>query len=121
MYNNVGGKIKGIASVCGWISLIAGAITWIILIANGRKSDNIWGWVALIYGVASFLSSWVIYGFGQLVEDIRTICEKTEEQKIDYTQADTKIIQNGGWKCSCGRVNAHYVSSCSCGKNKSGN
>lgn len=24
----------------------------------------------------------------------------------------------GGWVCSCGRTNASYVSSCSCGKNK---
>ena len=24
----------------------------------------------------------------------------------------------GSWRCSCGRVNASYVSSCTCGKNK---
>ena len=32
--------------------------------------------------------------------------------------ADTNILQNGGWKCDCGRINASYVSSCVCGKNK---
>ena len=30
-----------------------------------------------------------------------------------------QILTNGGWKCSCGRVHASYVSSCSCGKSKS--
>ena len=30
-----------------------------------------------------------------------------------------QILAAGGWKCSCGRVHASYVSSCSCGKSKS--
>lgn len=30
-----------------------------------------------------------------------------------------QLLTNGGWKCSCGRVLASYVSSCSCGKSKS--
>lgn len=30
-----------------------------------------------------------------------------------------QLLANGGWKCSCGRVHALYVSSCSCGKSKS--
>lgn len=29
-----------------------------------------------------------------------------------------QLLANGGWKCSCGRVQASYVSSCSCGKSK---
>jgi hypothetical protein len=33
-------------------------------------------------------------------------------------EEDKKILAAGGWKCSCGRVHAAYVSSCSCGKNK---
>ena len=30
-----------------------------------------------------------------------------------------QLLANGGWKCSCGEVQASYVSSCSCGKSKS--
>lgn len=29
-----------------------------------------------------------------------------------------KILAEGGWVCKCGRVNAKYVSTCTCGKNK---
>ena len=29
-----------------------------------------------------------------------------------------QLLANGGWKCSCGIVQASYVSSCSCGKSK---
>ncbi|MBE6973318.1 MAG: SHOCT domain-containing protein [Ruminococcaceae bacterium] len=28
------------------------------------------------------------------------------------------MLNEGGWKCSCGKVQASYVSSCSCGKSK---
>lgn len=33
---------------------------------------------------------------------------------------DNRLLQAGGWKCACGRVNAVYVSSCSCGRNRNG-
>lgn len=33
---------------------------------------------------------------------------------------DTQLLDNGGWRCACGKVNAAYVSSCACGRNKHG-
>ena len=30
------------------------------------------------------------------------------------------LLASGGWKCGCGRINAVYVSSCACGRNKYG-
>lgn len=39
-----------------------------------------------------------------------------------YQSADDlykkQVLNEGGWKCSCGKVQASYVSSCSCGKSK---
>ena len=39
-----------------------------------------------------------------------------------YQSADDlykkQMLNEGGWKCSCGKVQASYVSSCSCGKSK---
>lgn len=32
---------------------------------------------------------------------------------------EKKILAAGGWKCACGSVNAAYVSTCYCGRNKS--
>ena len=37
----------------------------------------------------------------------------------DYVH-NQQILASGGWQCACGRINASYVSSCSCGRNKSG-
>lgn len=37
----------------------------------------------------------------------------------DYAH-DHQILASGGWRCACGRVNAVYISSCACGRNKHG-
>lgn len=33
---------------------------------------------------------------------------------------NNQLLATGGWKCGCGKVNARYVSTCSCGRNKNG-
>ena len=37
-------------------------------------------------------------------------------QQKDYRYPSN--MDNGGWQCTCGRVNANYVSTCTCGANK---
>ena len=80
MYNDIGKKIQDIGATVGWISLIAGAITWLILITNKHDyygyyitDDDIWGWVALVSGVMGYVSSWFTYGFGQLIDDVHAL------------------------------------------------
>lgn len=51
------------------------------------------------------------------------VMEKMEREydEVRYKKSERggdDPIPVGGWKCSCGRANAGYVSSCSCGKNK---
>lgn len=31
---------------------------------------------------------------------------------------DEQILADGGWRCLCGRINHHYVSTCVCGRHK---
>ena len=42
-----------------------------------------------------------------------TTFSKTEKER------QQEIIDNGGWKCICGRVNYQYSSRCYCGKSRS--
>lgn len=90
MYSNIGKKIQSIAQITGWCSLILGALVWIILIFNGESvptyygyteyvydtSDDLIAWVSLLTGVSYYIASWFIYGFGQLVDDVRAMREK---------------------------------------------
>ncbi len=35
------------------------------------------------------------------------------------SSADSRpAMSNGGWRCSCGKVNPHYTGTCSCGRSK---
>ncbi len=93
MYKDVGNKIKLLAQIVGWTLLIVGCIVWLVLISNGerieygwyyeyeeefvyKKADDVWAWVALVAGVLGFISSWIAYGFGQIVDDIHAMREK---------------------------------------------
>ena len=92
MYDFIGQKIKGLAKVLGWLCLIAGIIAWIYFITNGYTrnggtymitSDDFIGWIALISGGIGFCSSWFLYGFGQLVEDVGEISYYLQHKKED--------------------------------------
>lgn len=73
MYTNIGGKIKGLACVSGWIFLIAGVITWFVFIVNDSPYDDFIGWLCLPGGAMGYLGTWALYGFGQLVEDTNAL------------------------------------------------
>lgn len=80
MFNNIGGKIKKLAEITcllGILASIAGGI--IILIAAPTRSGIailLAAIAAIVLGsLASWISSFVLYGFGELVENS---CIQTE-------------------------------------------
>jgi len=81
MYKNVGKKIMVLAQVLAWVLLIAGIIVGLVYLTNSYSGDDLIGKVALAAGVASFVSSWFMYGFGQLVNDVNVIKNKSENEK----------------------------------------
>ena len=78
MYSDVGKKIMGLAKVCSWIIFISSIIICLCYIIDG------WGWyidplawIWLGIGVLSFIASWPLYGFGQLVDDVHAMRNQT--------------------------------------------
>ena len=130
MYNNIGGKIKGLAKVLGWLFLIGGIIAWLIFITNGKKYDDGIGWGALVGCVLSFISTWFLYGFGQLVEDtegIRSELAYARQPSVPITpnapttphvNQPAEKMNTSNWVCACGRTHMAYTSTCECGRNK---
>lgn len=67
MFSNIGGKIKVATKVCCWIMIVSFVIMGIALIASGLA---LYGIVFLIAGpLFTWISSFVLYGFGELVEN----------------------------------------------------
>ena len=94
MFNNIGRKIKMLAKVLCWFGIIASVISGIVMVFTGvavnstvvrgygATADELSGTAAVIGGIVmmivgslvSWIGSFCMYGFGQLVEnsDIRT-------------------------------------------------
>ena len=67
MYDNIGGKIKSWAVWIFIVEAIAAIIGGIILIAN---DNGLVGFLTIVFGpIAAWVSSWLLYGFGQLIEN----------------------------------------------------
>lgn len=76
-------------------------------------------WICFFFGLVGYL----------LVIALPARDNKTQKDSATASLAETvrreeakrqeeKIMNSGGWKCSCGRVNANYVSTCACGKSR---
>ncbi len=69
MFDNIGGKIKTLAEVVTWIGIIASVISGIAIMSIGEEMIFV-GLMVMIFGaLISWVSSFVLYGFGQLVEN----------------------------------------------------
>lgn len=87
MYENVGGKIKGVAQTFTVIGIIISVLLFIVLMIpageaarEGSGTELIFPFVVLIIGcLFSWLSSLVLYGFGQLIENTDTIARNIEK------------------------------------------
>ena len=109
MFENIGGKIKGLAKFCAYACVICGILVAVIGLINyaseadylkyatiyggaGYGFDNLteagdkaWkGLQMLKYGlvaaIAGFLSAWPLYGFGELIEKVTVIADNTKKE-----------------------------------------
>ncbi len=70
MFDNIGGKIKGVAQFITWVGIILTIILFFILTISGEDELIALSFIILIVGcVGSWLSSIIMYGFGQLIEN----------------------------------------------------
>lgn len=92
MYDNIGEKIQTLAKVIGILCLIVGILMFILLITDGAEvptyskygnktgtefvantANDFLGWVTLVAGIIGFCSSWVLHGFGELIQEAASI------------------------------------------------
>lgn len=73
MFDNVGEKLKGLAVFCFWVIIIATVICtfyfWI------EWENFLLGFIVGLGGFLVSLSSWFLYAFGQLVQDVNTLAQ----------------------------------------------
>ena len=109
MFDNIGGKIKTLAKVVCWIGIIACIITGIVLMATNDDLVLAGILTAVVGSLLSWVGSFILYGFGQLVENSDIIAEQSarnnektrkkvqqheEQQRRDKIKAVINIIND---------------------------
>ncbi len=83
MFKNIGSKIKNVAEFFTWIGIIVSIIVFLISISMGSDESIAIGFIILIIGcLGSWLSSLVLYGFGQLVENSDVMAGKRTSSRL---------------------------------------
>lgn len=77
MYDNIGKKIKGLVKVLFIVESIAAAIVGIALLASDEDLIFTGLLVLLVGPIIAWVSSWLLYGFGELIDRVCEIAKNT--------------------------------------------
>ncbi len=87
MYKNIGGKIKKRSQLIAIVEIIAVVIIGINLMSSLGAVGIIVGLCIIIVGcLVAWLSSWLLYGFGEIIEKVCLIEQNTRNKD---TKAET--------------------------------
>ena len=79
-YDNIGGKIKSLAKVAFIVEAIAAVISGLVMFAEDDDMFLIALLVAIVGPIVAWVGSWLLYGFGQLVENSDTLVKNTTKE-----------------------------------------
>ena len=94
MFNEIGKKIKGVASAVCWIQVAIYAIVGIIIMATTEELVIVGLLIIVVGGLFAWLSSITLYGFGELIDKVCSIektvnAEKYQKQSSNNFSAET--------------------------------
>lgn len=97
MFDNIGGKIKKLASFIAWLGIIISIIIGIAFMATDEELFLVGLIIAIIGGVSSWVGSFLLYGFGELVENSSIIAQKRNENfhesKVSNTTKYEEVVK----------------------------
>ena len=83
-YENIGGKIKIWAKWIFIIEAIGAIITGICFLADRGFEEGWWALIIIVCGpIVALVSTWILYAFGELVEDIHDMSNAPQMKNID--------------------------------------
>ena len=134
MFDNIGRKLKTLAKVFCWIGIIGSLIGAIPIWVSGSQASRyrysssstlsiaFIGLLVLVFGcLLSWIASWALYAFGEMVEDtdaIRNSLESRGRRPSYLNTNEQKSIQEEKKDCPyCGARNSMENTTCyACGK-----
>ena len=87
MFNEIGKKIKGLASVIAWIGIIASAIMGL----SSMKKSALAGILIIAIGaLVSWVSSFLLYGYGELIDQTSQMNVKISSCFVPQSESEVK-------------------------------
>ena len=86
------------------------------IIENKGYNDN-WFWWGFFFGIIALIVAAARPQCVSSIEMNRGLAEEQEKQN-ELKRKDGRMLQEDGWKCICGQLNASYVGTCSCGRTR---
>ncbi len=122
MYENIGRKIKGLAMFFFIVVAIAAVIVGIVCMVDDAVAI---GWLVILFGsIVAYVSSWVLYGFGEIVDKLCEIERNTRgdkrksesQSKDDSSHYEMKDIRYKKYKCcKCDYIGEDWAICPKCG------
>ena len=94
MFDQIGQRIKTLAVVITVIGMIISVIMGCDYIFN--KSRRIYGLIIIVGGIiASYIGSFILYGFGEIIDKLCDISKSLNEQKILAVAKEAENVNDG--------------------------
>ena len=116
LYKNIGGKIKNLAKWIFIIEAIGAIITGFVLLFT--DDDLIlYGLLTLVCGpIIAWLGSWILYAFGELVEDVHAMRDKEGTTKETSSSEKETLENNSQTTTENSNINLRKATQCECGE-----
>ena len=83
MFSNIGKKLMGLAIVLFWLDIVGCFFGGLIYVKDMPKEEApfVWIGIVLVGVLVAYISSWFLYGLGQLIDDTHAIRKKTDKEE----------------------------------------
>lgn len=93
-FDNIGRKIKGWAKAIFALEAIAALIGGLALMSTDEDAVAIGLLIAILGPIVAWISSWLLYGYGQLIENSDIVAEeyrrKNEQHEMSVAKSNAK-------------------------------
>lgn len=94
MYDNIGGKIKGLAKFLFLVDALAAVVSGIVMMGSDDDLVGL-GFLVIFGGVLiAWVSTWLLYGFGQLIENSDIIAQEFSRKNEKYEKKVAQKLEN---------------------------
>ena len=94
LYENIGGKIKNWAKWIFIVEAIGAIITGLVLLCTDEDLI-LYGLITLVCGpIVAYIGSWILFAFGELVEDVHAIRNKDGNAIIEKNEQYNESSKN---------------------------